>query len=93
MRISALRTSPYFSPYAVWCDYTLNGETLIKDVTEASEKEGWVELLERDEQGRLIVVGQNNIKIIRKYGKVTIHFPKHYKQQTIEFNPKTQEDE
>lgn len=88
MRISAFRTSPYFSPYTVWCTVTLDGEELIKDVTEASEKEGWVDLLQRDDHGRLVVIDGDRVAVFRKSGKVTIHFPKRYRQQTIEFNPK-----
>lgn len=91
MRVSVLKDSPYFSTFASYFTITLNEQKVRMDVIEASEKEGWVDTLQRDAQGRLVIIERDRVRIIRKYGKVTIDLPERHRQQVIEQNPNTRE--
>jgi hypothetical protein len=70
MRISVNPDSPFFDASFPSVDPYLNGR-LIMGVVEASEGEGWVDILDADDAGRVIRTG-DELQLRRLHGHVEL---------------------
>lgn len=76
MRLSADKTSPFYSDRAVRCAQVFVDGIPIKAVVDADTEEGWAHVIATRDDGTIVVdhVNPNGTATIRYTGAVTVEF-------------------